>query len=145
MAVGNLARSICLKRLLNTESKPPQEIEGALEILDEAEHMLNSPGFQTVRSIIERMLHEHPDKFAEITSGDIHPRQWVLTTIANVTGDLVESGEYHVYRGVLMDHGKELLKLFDAVVDELIKMKVIDSHDGKEQKAAIRENIKTVG
>ncbi|MFH1349278.1 MAG: hypothetical protein ABIH58_06645 [Patescibacteria group bacterium] len=145
MAVGNIARSICLKKLLNSESKVPKEIESAIDALDKIEQTLNNSALQTVRSIIEKMLFEHPNKYAEITSKNIRPRQWVLTTIANVAGDLVESGEYHVYRGVLMDHGKELLNLFDTVVDELIKMKIIDAQDGKEQKATIRENIKMMG
>ena len=29
------------------------------------------------------------------------PREWVYIQIGNVAGDMLESGQYHIYRGVL--------------------------------------------
>lgn len=60
---------------------------------------------------------------------------------------MLESGQYHIYRGVLnpMGPGKDLPMMFDATYDELVQMKAIASDYAEQQKAALRENIKGVG
>ena len=67
--------------------------------------------------------------------------------IANVSGDYVSSGEYHLYRGILnpMGIGSDLLKIFDGALDELINCGYMDERQAKEQKDGIREQIKQVG
>ena len=60
---------------------------------------------------------------------------------------MLESGQYHIYRGVLnpMGPGEDLLKMFDATYDELVHMKAIDPGYANKQKAALRKNMKDVG
>lgn len=71
----------------------------------------------------------------------------VYSMIANAAGDLVESGKYHVYRGVLdpLRGGKDLLRIYDKAVDEMVREGASGAEFAAEQKAIIRENIKTVG
>jgi hypothetical protein len=139
---------------------PPKEVKIALDILDEVEygfcnreyqstrgHIERNRVFQLVRGHIEKVLFAHSDKFSEKIRQGASPRHWVYRTIANVSGDLVESGNYHIYRGVLnpMEPGEELVELFDMAVDKLVEMKVLDSEQAKKEKGALRENIKSVG
>ena len=74
------------------------------------------------------------------------PRQWMYSTISNIAGDLVESGNYHIYRGVInpMGTGNELLKIFNKAIDKLVEMKVLDSERAEKEKGALQENIKSV-
>jgi hypothetical protein len=67
--------------------------------------------------------------------------------IANTSGDMAESGQYHIYRGVLnpMGPGEDLLKIFDSAMDELVKLGDMDEKNAQEQKEAIRKNIQGVG
>jgi len=52
-----------------------------------------------------------------------------------------------MYRGVLnpLGEGPDLLKLFDAAIDELTKIGALDTKRAKIEKEAIRENMKSVG
>ena len=67
--------------------------------------------------------------------------------ILNISGDMVESGQHHIYRGVInpMGPGQNLLKIFDSAMDELVKLGDTDKENAETQKKAIRENIKNVG
>jgi hypothetical protein len=127
----------------------PQELKAALGALDEAEHRFQTEAFKMVRHVIEKSVVANPDALVRIIreSGGRGPREWVYSQIGNIVGDMLESGQYHIYRGVLnpMGPGKDLLKLFDAAYDELLQMKAVDADYANEQKAALRRNIQGVG
>jgi len=141
--------------------KRPKEVQEALDTLDEACEKLRHPphdghalpclydeAFQMVREFIECMVLANEERFARaIAQEGVTVRQWVYGAIAKRAGDLVESGEFHFYRGALdpMRPGEDLLRLFDAASDELVKMGLVDSEFAEEQKAAIRNNIRTAG
>lgn len=125
----------------------PKEIKVALDILDEAGQVLDGAGFQLVRNHIEKAILAQPDKFMNIIQKGTSPRKWIYTAIANTAGDLVESGNYHIYRGVLnpLGPGNELLKIFDGATDELTKIGVLDAKKAKAEKEVMRKNIGSVG
>ena len=125
----------------------PKEVKAALGVLDEASYTFDSVGFQLVREHIEKIILSQPDKYVDVIQKGMTPRQWVYITIANIAGDLVESGNYHIYRGVLnpLGLGNDLLKLFDAAIDQLTQIGALDAKDAKKQKATLRDNIKSVG
>lgn len=127
----------------------PKEVKAALWALDEAAYRFQTEAFQMVRNVIERSLLANPNAFVRLIhkSGGRTPREWVYSQIGNIAGDLLESGQYHIYRGVLnpMGPGNDLLKMFDATYDELLQMKAVDENYATEQKAAIRRNIQGVG
>ena len=125
----------------------PKEIKAALGILDEASYTFDNEAFRLVRNHIETAILAQPDKFVNIIQKGTSPRQWIYTAIANISGELVESGKYHIYRGVLnpIGAGNDLLKLFNVAVDELIKIGVLDNKNAKTQKEAVLKNINSVG
>ena len=127
----------------------PKEVKAALGALDEAAYRFQTEAFQMVRNVIERYLLANPDALVRVIqeSGGRTPREWVYSQIGNVAGDMLESGQYHIYRGALnpMGPGEDLLKMFDATYDELVQMKAIDSDYANEQKAALRKNIQGMG
>ncbi|MBA7589255.1 hypothetical protein ES708_31336 [subsurface metagenome] len=139
---------------------PPKEVKIALGMLDVAEydfynrdcqstrgHIERNGVFQLVRGHIEKILFAHSNVFSEKIRQGASPRHWVYRTIANVAGDLVESGNYHIYRGVLnsMEPGEELVEIFDMAVDKLVEMRVLDTEQAKKEKGELRENIKSIG
>jgi hypothetical protein len=125
----------------------PKEVRAVLGILDEAECKFDSPAFEKIRKIIKNAILENTRNVIKQVREGHSPRQYVYSMIANVSGDYVESGQCHMYRGVLdpMGIGGELLKIFDAAVDELVLIGAVDKDFAQEQKKGIRENIKTVG
>jgi len=127
----------------------PKEVKAALGALDEAGYRFQTEAFQMVRNVIEKSLLSNPDALVQVIkqSGGRTPREWVYSQIGNIAGDMLESGQYHIYRGVLnpMGPGEDLLKMFDETYDELLQMKAIDSDFAQEQKADLRKNIQDVG
>lgn len=70
-----------------------------------------------------------------------------LTLVANLAGDLAESGQYHLYRGVLnpLAGGVALKKVYIDIIDQLIDMSEITKETGERNKKQVFENIQTVG
>lgn len=79
-------------------------------------------------------------------------RGLIAGMIGNYAGDLLETGEFHLYRGVLSPAGKELLKYYDFSMKEVLKIGGINP-DGepltekyiKEQRNILLDNIRQVG
>lgn len=131
-----------IKRIL-----APKEVKVALNVLDELSLEFQTESFETIRRQIEdAMLGDCKKVVSEVKEG-ISPRHLVYFAIANFAGDHVESGAYHIYRGVLnsLGLGNDLLSLFDMAIDRLLEDSVISEKEAKEQKAGIRKNIKHVG
>lgn len=73
------------------------------------------------------------------------PEAVVYAWIANVSGDMLESGEYHVYRGIVDILGEQLLEIFDIATDKYAAHGEIDAVRAAKEKEAIRQNIKMMG
>lgn len=149
--VSNIIRSYVLSKFLERDSVNKSrvknsEIEEAMEILDEAEDKFGAD-FDLVRGHIEKGINENIKQFLEVVQKGRSVRKYVYSMVANISGDMVESGQYHIYRGVLnpMGPGQNLLKIFDSAMDELVKLGDTDKENAETQKQAIRKNIKDVG
>lgn len=123
----------------------PKEVRVALSILDEVGFEFDCEAFRMVRNPIEDVfVRDYSNVVSGIDEG-ISPRQQVYFAIANLTADYLQSGQYHVYRGVLGGLGQDLLTLFDKSLDELVHSGAIDDREAEVRKAAIRERIEIVG
>ena len=149
--VSNIIRSYVLSKFLErNEVKKPEarnsEVKEVTEILNEAEEKFGTD-FNIVREYVEKGLDANKDQFSELIQKGGSVRKYIYTVIVNVSGDLAESGQYHIYRGVLnpMGPGENLLKIFDSAMDELVKLGETNKEHAEAQKKAIRENIKSVG
>jgi len=118
----------------------------AFEILDEATDKFGAD-FNLIRQRIEGILRSNAGQSLAMAKKSHKLREYVYSQIANVAGDMAESGQYHLYRGILnsMGPGPKLLGVFDAAIDELVRLGSIDAVYAQEQKKAIRDNIKGVG
>jgi hypothetical protein len=106
-----------------------------------------SEAFQLVRKPIEDFIFQHSDSFVRVIQKGTSPRKWVWSAISNEAGDLVESGQYHMYRGILrpMGPGPDLLRLYDIALDELVQLGDIEPQYAEQEKSAIRSNIARAG
>ena len=57
--------------------------------------------FKIIEDLIEKVIYEEEKHFLGLIKKGKTPRYLVYVAIANLTGDLLESGRYHIYRGVL--------------------------------------------
>lgn len=121
------------------------EVRDALDILNEIGAQFDCEAFQIVRSTLEDDFLAGNREVVALVKQGVSPQAQVYNAITNLAGDLVESGNYHVYRGVLSPVGEDLLRLFDTATDGLAHIGAIDADHAKKQKAGIRKNIKSVG
>lgn len=125
----------------------PKEVSAAVGILDEISCDINLSGFEVVHEPIKNLIISDMNKFVETVKKSPSIRVWVLSAVANMTGDAMESGEFHVYRGVLnpTGPGKALLKAFCYCLDGLVKEGQISSANAEKQKETLRKNIAEIG
>ena len=125
----------------------PKEIQIFLSLLDELSIEYNSVSFELVRKVVEEHVLERSGEFIEMIRDGVEMRQWLVGFCSNIAGDMAESGKYHLYRGMLnpLGEGKDLLKIYNKLIDELLRMGEIESEFAKTQKEVIRENIRDVG
>lgn len=125
----------------------PKEVKAALGVLDELNYKYDNEAFRLVKGFVKKVIDSDPNKIVEVINSGSGPREWIYTVIANISGDFLESGKFHLYRGVInpMGPGDGLLQLFDDSLDELVKIGKIKSKEAKLNKNAIRENLKNIG
>jgi hypothetical protein len=125
----------------------PKEVRIVLGVLDEVGFGFDCEAFRILRNRIQDAFLQDYSKVVSAVEEGISPRQQVYFAIANLAGDYLESGEYHLYRGILnpLGPGEDLLRLFDVSLDKLVQSGAIDDGDAKAQKTGIRECIESVG
>ena len=125
----------------------PKEVRIVLGVLDEVGFEFDCEAFRMLRNRIDDAFLRDYSKAVSAVEEGISPRQQVYFAIADLAGDYLESGQYHLYTGVLnlLGPGEDLLRLVDVSVDKLVQNGAIDDGDAKAQKAAIREGIENVG
>ncbi len=126
----------------------PKEIQIALNILDELSYEFNSEAFKLVRSRIEKaFLTNHHAFISQIKKTGKTPRQQVYLAIMNIAGNYLESGQFHLHRGVLNPLGpaNDLLHLFDTAIDRLVQSGAENEDIAQAAKTGLRENLKSVG
>jgi hypothetical protein len=124
------------------------EVREAALILDELEGSFDSHAYRMVRAEIERTLLAAPDLLlTALEQNGKTVRQCILTRVANVAGDYVESGQFHIWRGALnpLGPGEDLLKLHDAIADDLSRLGAEELEVVQRTKTAIRERVMEVG
>ena len=98
--------------------------------------------------LMERFINSHTEQeYASYFSShmEISPEIWLLNGLANTGADLLESGHYHIYRGVLNPQGEALRAYMYSVADLLCEKGIINSGSCASWKENLDNNIKNVG
>lgn len=129
------------------KSEDNAEMNDAFKILEEESKNFGPGGFDLVKDHVKKSLRSDALQFLTTVRNGRSLRKYVYSMIVNISGDMAESGQYHLYRGVLNPHGpgEDLLKIFDAITDKLVELGDMEVEAAKKEKAAIRENIKSIG
>lgn len=147
MLTGGILQVIIVFGREIKKSFSKKEVKEAIGVLEEASQKFGSGGFDLVKEHVEKSILSDTQQFIEVVRKGRSIRKYVYSMIANTSGDMVESGRYHIYRGVLnpMGPGEDLLKIFDSTMDELVKLGDTDQKNADEQKEAVRKNMANMG
>lgn len=134
--------------------KKHRSVKEACETLDYFSKLIDESFFdRIIRSKIEELIKRNFDKFTDAFDPiEGKAKEWTISQIVNISGDLLESGRYCVYRGVLSSDGENLWKFYSAGLDELLKLDIQAANGDKinqewinNQKRILRKNISEVG
>jgi hypothetical protein len=81
----------------------------------------------------------------KISQNDISSLALAYTSIKNLAGAYLQSGRYHVYRGVLSMQGQALKSLFAYSSNKLIDLRTLTGEQVAEQLRMLDDDIRGVG
>lgn len=124
-------------------SKPIKLLLNQLNIFEDK---FDLPGFSLVKQKVIKNIRANEVAFAKaITESHISSEQIIAAEVANVSGDMLEMGEYCMYRGTLSPSGEQLMVLFGSALDELVRMGAISEEKKREDVGGLRSMIRSVG
>jgi len=91
-----------------------------------------------VVSSYEELYKEKIDNNEEIAG-------WMSLHIANFAADNLESGKFHVYRGVLGVAGNEFLEMFKRATKSAVEYGILSSAQAKKNQSIVLKSIKEAG
>lgn len=127
----------------------------AIKMLDKYREKFNNPLFdEEIAFRIKRVLDKGKLEFNnnETFNNNLIVEQFIVGSISNYAGDLLERGNFHLYRGVLSPAGEKLLEYYDFAMTQLKNLGGIQA-DGsmitdeyiKQERKVLLENIKNIG
>lgn len=122
------------------------EVKTCLTALNIVATEVKSSSFDAlVKPRIVNLLKDVDKTVCSIQNDGISPRNLIFLLTSNVAGELVSSGWYHVYRGVLSMQGQELLNIFNIAVKELEKSGLHTKEESEKDFEWIKNEIKSMG
>lgn len=141
-------------RIRNLVTRRPSEIQELLEKIEVARHAvprdlayLSNPLLDALRSAVNsRWKPEHIESYiTQIRAGET-AEAFIYNFIVHSVGDKLESGHFHVYRGVLGDEGRQYLALFEHAINTMIGFGTYTEQWADEQlRAPVLKGIKEMG
>lgn len=124
----------------------PKPIKLLLNALDLFVHKVDLACLDIVKPRVIQNIRSNEAAFAKaITDLRISPEQIIAAEVANVSGDMLETGEHCIYRGVLSPTGQQLFALFQRALEEMVRMGAISEDKKLEDIGGLSSTIKTVG
>jgi hypothetical protein len=128
----------------------PKDLRTLFAALDEAEKTLIgnntflSP-FPDLRKQLEDSMILHPAQYIQAAKRT-SAKQVIYTAVAERSGNLAGSGEYHLYRGILHPFGGDRLPgIQKRALDELVKLSTITNDDATEIRRLLDVDIASAG
>lgn len=122
-----------------------KEIEMCITEFNNISQELSASAKEIVKPVVFDYLKDTEKTLYSLQKDKISPRNLIFLLITNAIAEILPTGHYHIYRGVLSQVGHDLLKLFDYAVNELEEKGCFSHEEAKEDKAWIREQINGVG
>lgn len=124
-----------------------------LENMPNSSFIDESVFYSLIRSAIEKNVGKNQEEFCKAYDNDPKAeKQCILFLINNISGNYLESGSFHLNRGILDDRGESLMRIFCLSSSEIVNLHVKDSNGNLIDDAwarrnldALKVNIATVG
>ena len=126
-------------------SRKSVEVQSCLRELNKIEDQYEGMSFDLVKPKVERLIKERKRTEYSIRVDKLIPSDLTLILISNMIQQLLLSGQYHVYRGVLGMIGQDLLTLLCFVIERLQQSSFYTLEEATEEKNWIKGQLKDIG
>lgn len=99
-------------------------------------------------AVLNRIFHLLNDTERTVYSircDHLKPQHLALLLVSNVTSTMLQTGQYHTYRGVLNAQGSELLNLFILSVEFMLEGGFTSAEETEKDHQWILQQIREVG
>ena len=129
------------------KSRPerPTKLEQLVSEFEIAESRFNTPYFTEIKEYIFDSVIDDIEGMHKVFNDGIDPQTAAYSMIANRAADLVETGQNHVYRGILSPKGKAFYKIFKDSIDTLLSQGALTLDEAELSKDQLFEQIQTIG
>lgn len=123
-----------------------KEVRGCLKVLDELEPEFNRE-FWIVKDHIKRKVKLNSREIKELLARGKNLKIWALDTILSVSQNLLTSGEYHLYRGVINPTGAGfgLIDIFETALRKLVEINQITEANAQLLRGTLTNQIGQAG
>jgi hypothetical protein len=133
--------------------KKPPEVDETLRLLTEARAAFGPELSFLVDHVVDEarkvltINRQTAEEYAkDIREGKSTPKEWVYTYIINDAADKMESGTYHVYRGLLDQTGKAYGAIMERAISIMVESGAYTSEWADQNiRQPVYRNVKTVG
>lgn len=138
-----LSRKIASRKSSDAYTKCIRQVTAAF---DELEDACPSSVWNSLRQQSLSIFEKDPKHTVEYFSDRSHvPSEWVIISTFNECGDRLESGRYHIYRGELSLEGREYLKVYRSLEDQLLKRNLATQEWLDKTRGVLMSNVESVG
>jgi hypothetical protein len=128
--------------------KRPPEVRASLDALDASRPLFSKLLYASL--VLDRvktvtMARDAEAPIIQSISAGNSARDLVLHAIVQAAKQMLSTGQYHIYRGVLGMEGNDIRAASAIALDELIKSGFADEAEAKEQRDLLSALIASVG
>ena len=105
-----------------------------------------SPLWQNIFEVITEPLRNNPDVALQaFYEKQIDTTVWTRNNAFYYVGCCLESGQYHLYRGLLSDTGKEYLRLYEYLLQMIVESGDVTKEWADKDREILKKNIASAG
>lgn len=133
------------------KSTSTPEVQAALSELDRVREELSGAGvdsrvaFDAIKPGVVELIQDAEKTTASIATDGLTPRTLVFLLIAKAARQLIPSGRFHIYRGVLSGQGKALYAIWMSANKELEKVGIQPAQEVIAEESWMLQQIKNAG
>jgi hypothetical protein len=128
--------------LLQPSTGVPSEISTAHQLIRSLEQCFNDDSFVFITYELDEILTKHQaDAVTSIRQSGVSPSIWVHQLIAVTISERLKVGGFQTDTNELTTTGKNLLGLYDRVIDELAKLNHFSAKAAFKQRCALRREL----
>ena len=123
----------------------PDEVKATIIELQVIMERFSGPCWKIIQPDIVELIQDREKTIISIRENGMEPKHLAMLLTTNVIGMHVQSGQYHIYRGILGTIGEDMVRVWNLVQEAMKIQGYISESDVVEDNKWLEEQIAMVG